>query len=69
MMTPEEIRDLIMATPPSGTLRIWGDWFGRPYDNAHRIVSVAVDADTLLIGMDGDPSFSPSLDEPAVELR
>jgi hypothetical protein len=69
MMTPEEIRDLIMATPPSGTLRIWGDWFGRPYDNAHRIVSAAVDANTLLIGMDGDPSFSPSLDEPAVELR
>ena len=85
MMTPEEIRDLIMATQPSGTLRIWGDWFGRPYDNAHRIVSVAVDADTLLIGMDGDellsvmraisniqwymPSFSPSLDEPAVEPR
>jgi hypothetical protein len=58
MTTPEEIRDLIMATQPSGTLRCWGDWFGRPYDKAHRIVSVAVDAHTLLIGMDGDELLS-----------
>lgn len=23
----------------SGTLRFWGDWFGRPYDNFHTVVN------------------------------
>lgn len=34
--------DWIDAALPStkrGTLRIWGDWFGRPYDNVHTPIS------------------------------
>src|SRR5438477_3180274 len=41
---------LLIGTLKSGSLRIWGDWFGRPYDNCHRIVSVeATDAVSRLI--------------------
>lgn len=40
----------------NGTLRFWGDWFGRPYDNYHKVV--AVDHDTnksvLVICFDND---------------
>jgi hypothetical protein len=32
-----------------GTLRIWGEWFGRPYDNIHRIVAASADGDTLTL--------------------
>ena len=34
--------DWIDAALPSakrGTLRVWGDWFGRPYDNIHMPIS------------------------------
>ena len=31
----------------SGTLRFWGEWFGRPYDNVHRLISCAADGDML----------------------
>lgn len=37
----------------SGTLRFWGDWFGRPYDNIHRIVSCEADDDLLKLSFDG----------------
>ncbi|MEG3089807.1 hypothetical protein [Sphingomonas sp. PB4P5] len=33
----------------SGTLRIWGEWFGRPYDNIHQIVGANADGDTLTL--------------------
>ncbi len=34
---------------PSGTLRFWGVWFGRPYDNYHTIVCVEADGDCLVV--------------------
>ena len=32
-----------------GSLRFWGHWFGRPYDNFHRIVSCSALDDTLFL--------------------
>ncbi len=46
-----------------GTLRFWGDWFGRPYDNFHRPVSAELDGGVLTIRFDGGEKcvvFSPS---------
>ena len=37
----EEIADRIRNALPNvkrGSLRIWGEWFGRPYDNFHTLV-------------------------------
>ena len=33
----------------SGTLRLFGQWFGRPYDNIHRVVGAEVEADCVVI--------------------
>ena len=30
----------------SGTLRFWGNWFGKPYDNFHHVVHVDFDTET-----------------------
>ena len=38
--------------PPHGTLRIYGDWFGRPYDNIHMVVSATVRDGALVIAFD-----------------
>jgi hypothetical protein len=37
-----------------GTLRFWGEWFGRPYDNLHCIVDCEADLDLLRLRFDGD---------------
>jgi len=42
MIEAEGIAELInqkLSELEPGTLRFWGEWFGRPYDNAHRLVS------------------------------
>jgi hypothetical protein len=31
----------------SGTLRFWGEWFGRPYDNWHQLVRCEVEQNVL----------------------
>ena len=31
----------------AGTLRFWGQWFGRPMDNLHRIIRCEADGDVL----------------------
>jgi len=31
----------------TGTLRFWGEWFGRPYDNWHKMVDVEALGNTL----------------------
>jgi hypothetical protein len=31
--------DAALPTAKQGTLRIWGEWFGRPYDNVHVPIS------------------------------
>jgi hypothetical protein len=49
--------DLIRASSPrvkSGTLRFWGDWFGRPYDNIHHLVHCDVDGDLLRLYFNDD---------------
>lgn len=46
-----------------GSLRFWGDWFGRPYDNFHRPVSAELDGGVLTICFDNGEQcavFSPS---------
>ncbi len=35
-----------------GTLRIWGQWFGRPHDNMHRITSAASTSDHVRLSFD-----------------
>jgi len=42
MNEAQQVADQIRAALPhvkSGTLRFWGQWFGRPYDNCHRLVN------------------------------
>lgn len=54
--TPRELAAEIVAALPgikSGTLRIWGQWFGRPYDNFHTLVSSDATDDCLRLRFDG----------------
>jgi hypothetical protein len=51
----DEIAADINALPPcqrSGTLRIWGDWFGRPLDNVHACTACCVGQDHLVLLFD-----------------
>lgn len=46
-----------------GSLRFWGDCFGRPFDNFHRPVSAELDGGALVIRFDGGEKcvvFAPS---------
>jgi hypothetical protein len=50
MSEAERLAELItrqLSAIEPGTLRFWGEWFGRPYDNAHRLVSCDAQADLL----------------------
>lgn len=38
------------SPPPAGTLRVFGDLFGRPYDNVHTLVAVDVRDGALVLG-------------------
>ena len=51
---PELARAVADALPnvKSGTLRFWGQWFGRPYDNLHTIVSCDATEDCLRVRFD-----------------
>jgi hypothetical protein len=40
----EALRDL-----KAGTLRFWGEWFGRPYDNTHIVIGCNATGDVLHI--------------------
>lgn len=33
----------------AGSLRLWGEWFGRPYDNIHEVTACDADGDLLRI--------------------
>ena len=37
----------------SGTLRFWGEWFGRPYDNIHTVARCTAIEDTLVFEFEG----------------
>jgi hypothetical protein len=50
MNEAEKICDEIQRLLPNisrGSLRFWGVWFGRPYDNLHRIVASEYNRDVL----------------------
>jgi len=41
MSDPEQMVELInqkLSDIEPGTLRFWGEWFGRPYDNSHQLI-------------------------------
>lgn len=42
----------------TGSLRFWGVWFGRPYDNIHRIVSCEAQADMLKLTFNEQETLS-----------
>lgn len=53
---PAKIRAAILGILPdvkAGTLRIWGDWFGRPHDDVHRIVGADSDDCSVTITFEG----------------
>lgn len=52
MKTPSDIARFVQALPErqrSGTLRIWGQWFGRPMDNVHVCVSCRAEDARLIL--------------------
>jgi hypothetical protein len=62
----EKICDEIQRALPKispGSLRFWGVWFGRPYDNLHRIVASEQNRDVLRLRFNEDEQltvWSPS---------
>jgi hypothetical protein len=50
----------IAAAPAlkAGSLRFWGEWFRRPYDNLHRIERCTVRGSTLIIEFDDGGKLS-----------
>lgn len=51
-MTASEIANAILLLPQrnrSGTLRMFGDWFGRPMDNVHKVVKAQAEGDCLVL--------------------
>jgi len=47
-----DIAKAILALPQrnrSGTLRMFGDWFGRPMDNVHFVINAEADRDCLIL--------------------
>ncbi len=51
MTEAEKIAELIKELGPrlQGTLRFWGQWFGRPYDNCHHLVRCDIESDVLCL--------------------
>ncbi len=61
MASPQEIANDVSAILPnvnSGTLRSWGQWFGRPYDNVHQLVECHASDDCLRLHFDGGEALS-----------
>jgi hypothetical protein len=60
-MNTEEIINSIAESLPNikkGTLRFWGDWFGRPYDNVHMITGAERISNGIKILFDNDEMLS-----------
>ena len=52
MESASQIADAIIELPErnrSGTLKMFGDWFGRPMDNVHRVIGANADAERLIL--------------------
>jgi hypothetical protein len=63
MTAAEKIAREIMQVLPnvkSGSLRFFGEWFGRPYDNNHTIVDAAAEENDLTVQFDGDEALTVS---------
>lgn len=61
MSEVERIAERIKRQLPhvkAGTLRFWGEWFGRPYDNVHRMTGCDAKADLLQMYFDGKEVLS-----------
>jgi len=59
--TPAEIAAHIESLLPNvkcGTLRFWGQWFGRPYDSCHTVVAAESAADTLIVRFDAEEKLT-----------
>lgn len=41
-----------LASQMRGTLRFWGQWFGRPYDNCHQLAECEAAGDVLRLTFD-----------------
>jgi hypothetical protein len=52
----EEINRL--DSPIHGSLRTYGDWFGKPLDNDHRVRSARAEGHRLIIDFDDDETLS-----------
>ena len=51
-MGAQEIAKSINASLPTlkaGTLRFWGEWFGRPYDNMHQVVRCSAEGNLVTL--------------------
>jgi hypothetical protein len=55
MSEATEIAERIASALPDlkrGTLRMFGDWFGRPWDNLHTIVAAEAEENCLILHFD-----------------
>ncbi len=78
MLEAEFIADRIREASPRskrGTLRFWGVWFGRPYDNLHSLVGCESNQDLLRMYFNEDEALNvwvPSglvLEESTFQIR
>lgn len=61
MKTNAEFVERIKATLSvfaGGALCIWGQWFGRPYDNLHRITDASCESDRITLTFDQGETLS-----------
>lgn len=61
-MNAEKFTEIINALEekPVGTLRFYGEWFGRPYDNHHKITGCCFKEDILKIKFDAGETVNIS---------
>ena len=78
MSEAEQIAQQISFALPNikrGTLRFWGVWFGRPYDNLHRVVAVEAEGEVLRLRFHQDEQLTVwhpngfQLDSSAFEIK
>src|ERR1700676_1853862 len=60
-MNADSIADRINAALPNvkaGSLRMWGEWFGKPYDNFHSISPSSAGGSRLMLEFDGEETLT-----------
>lgn len=61
MNETQKIADRIRQALPnvkSGTLRFWGEWFGKPYDNWHQLVRCEAEQNLLRLAFNENETLS-----------